>query len=108
MANRHLLGQLSYTLKRLQELSSVPSTAEDKKVLRELLSFVIKTLQQLYPDNLSFPQRYQLLQNLHLLEQQFLAITPGPEVPTTRWQSVRHTLQVTLETTLAEEVNAPR
>lgn len=102
------LAQLRYTLERLQALPSKEYAAANKKLLRELLTATLKSLHDLYPDSLSFDQRYRFVYNLNSLELQFLAITPGNEVPVHLWASVHATLQSTIETALADIGDAHR
>lgn len=102
------LAQLRYTLERLHELPCTPNTAAHKKSLRELLTVTIKTLHELYPDGLSYQQRYRFVYNLQELERRFLALTPGSSVPIELWPDVHQTLQITIEAALTDLGNAHR
>lgn len=73
-----------------------------------MLSSTIKALHKLYPDDLSMPQQFQLLQNLTVLEQQFIAILPDNDAGLTSWQTLHRSLRTTIETTLANEAIAHR
>ncbi|MDF7815172.1 hypothetical protein [Hymenobacter sp. YC55] len=95
------MSQLLDILDRLQQLPSERYSPLDKQLLRELLSATLHNLHELYPDHLSHYQRYRLISNLHSLELQFLAITPGNEVPEHVWPTVQEALQLTINATLA-------
>jgi hypothetical protein len=73
-----------------------------------MLSSTIKALHRLYPDHLSLSQRHQLLQNLSMLEQQFLSLTPPTQESPTTWQALQQSLKASIETTLTDEAQAHR
>lgn len=96
-----LLDQLQLTQRSLQQLSNSSYTTADKQALRAMLSSTIKCLQELYPDNFSFPQRVQLLHHLSLLEQEYFLLAPAVEVPLPEWKSLHESLLASVNTTLS-------
>jgi len=107
-----LLAQLRDTLVRLKAQSNSTFSTFDKQSLQQMLTSTIETLRTLYPDHLDHAQRFHLLQNLMLLEQQSVIIGPAAEailladLPT--WQALREALIASIEATLTpNEAHSP-
>lgn len=105
------LSRLRETQKRLRQQSNTIYTTSAQQELRQMLAATIKTLHNLYPDGLAAPQRYQLLQNLMMLEQQFLQLAPAapqalhPTIPlpsVSTWKALHQSLLAAIDTTLAD------
>lgn len=107
-----LFSHLRQTLGQLNAQNSTTFSVLDKQRLQQMLTATINTLRSLYPDHLSYPQRFQLLQNLMLLEQQSAAIGPMVDAAFTAefttWQAIRESLIASIETTLTDEARPLR
>jgi hypothetical protein len=105
-----LISQLREALLQLQAQSRSTYTALDKQRLQLLLTTTINTLRTLYPDHFNHAQRFQLLQNLMVLEQQSFTIGPVEDAALitnlAMWRQVHESLIVSIETTLADKSNA--
>jgi hypothetical protein len=106
MADALILSRLHYTLWKLRALPTAHYDAEAKHLLRKQLSATINDIHTLYPDGLAAVQRYRLLHNLTVLQNQFMAISPGGAVPVTMWPAVHQALTTSIETTLADVAEA--
>ncbi|MDF7815191.1 hypothetical protein [Hymenobacter sp. YC55] len=98
-----LLAHLRHTLARLLTQRTTVYSALDRQELRQLLASTITVLHQLYPVSVSPAQRYALLQNLNLLEQQALALAAPGEVALRTWQFLHTSLRATIEAALVDD-----
>lgn len=94
--------QLQQTLIHLQAQPVVLNKSEDQFGLRIRLATTIRNLRDLYAQELPSRQRYSLLQNLNLLEQQALVLAPPGKVALSTWQFLHTSLQRTIKDTLVD------
>jgi hypothetical protein len=107
-----LVSQLRHTLSHLRTQSSSAYTVLEKQRLQQMLNTTIDALRTLYPDHLNHSQRFQLLQNLTMLEQQSFTIGPVEDAVLVTnlliWQALHESLITTIETTLTDESHTLR
>lgn len=89
---------------RLQRLSTTVYAASAQQELHELLTATITALQNLYPDDLTPPQRIQLLHQLSLLEEELFSV--AVELPLARWQHLHQSLLAAIHNTLTNEASS--
>lgn len=99
----HAVAHLRQIQQQLEPLAAASYTAADQRLLRELLTGTITALNALYPDNLTLPQRIQLLHQLSVLEEELFT---SAHMPTpTQWQHLHESLLAAIHNTLANEAS---
>jgi hypothetical protein len=89
---------------RLQRLSTTTYAVATQQELHNLLTATITALQNLYPDDLTPPQRIQLLHQLSLLEEEAFSATV--ELPLAGWQHLHESLLAAIHNTLTNEASS--
>lgn len=100
-----LLSKLRHTLTQLKPLATAAYTPAEQQTLRAQLAITLTNLRDLYPDHLSSDQKYRLLHNLTLLEQQAhslpeAAATLTPSV--SQWRALNAALRAAIEDALSD------
>ncbi|WP_022824884.1 hypothetical protein [Hymenobacter norwichensis] len=100
-----LLTKLRQTLTQLKPLTTTCYTPAERQTLRAQLATTITNLRTLYPDDLSSDQKYRLLQNLTLLEQQAQSLSEPTSTDTTgcaQWRALTAALRAAIEDALTD------
>ncbi|WP_022823779.1 hypothetical protein [Hymenobacter norwichensis] len=96
-----IVAHLQQIQQQLEPLE--PHIDADQRLLRELLSGTITALQALYPDDLTLPQRIQLLHQLSVLEEELF--TTSHILTPVQWQHLHGSLVAAIRNTLANEAS---